>query len=280
MKRFALRALPARALPVLALAAPAVVALGAAPASADAAPVSFSYADCPDSLPVGADPGSWICDNIVIGAGSTMKIGSIEQTLTKPISMTVQSGSDPVTGETRNIFVKMRSQQEDVPGGVLGVAGTENIPLLSLKEKTTYAGNFSLGFTASGGYGSTIDLRIKIINTLLGDNCYIGSKTAPVKLSLEGDNDSLTWYDDAIGMTMNDTAFAAPATSGCGLFGPVADFRAGLPSASGKNAASLRLYLSSKPYTELFPAMKAAAKSSASKTMLPMGLPQSLKPGS
>ncbi|MBD2897619.1 hypothetical protein amrb99_65830 [Actinomadura sp. RB99] len=280
MKRFTLRALPARVLPVLALAAPAVVALGAAPASADAAPVSFSYADCPDSLPVGADPGSWICDNIVIGAGSTMKIGSIEQTLTKPISMTVQSGSDPATGETRNIFVKMRSQQEDVPGGVLGVAGTENIPLLSLKERTTYAGNFSLGFTASGGYGSTIDLRIKIINTLLGDNCYIGSKTAPVKLSLEGDNDSLTWYDDAIGMTMNDTAFAAPATSGCGLFGPVADFRAGLPSASGKNAASLRLYLSSKPYTELFPAMKAAAKSSASKTMLPMGLPQSLKPGS
>ncbi|GAA0250412.1 hypothetical protein GCM10009527_053470 [Actinomadura nitritigenes] len=279
MKRFAHRVLPARVLPVLALAAPAVIALGAAPAAADAAPVSFSYADCPDSLPVGADPGNWICDNIVIGGG-TMKIGSIQQTLTKPISMTVQSGYDPVTGENINIFVKMRSQQETVPGGVLGVPGTENIPLLSLKEKTQYAGNFSLGFTAAGGYGSTIDLRVKIINSLLGDTCYIGSKTDPIKLNLEGDNDSLKWYDNAIGMTMNDTSFAAPGTTGCGLFGGVANFRAGLPSASGKNAASLQLYLSSKPYTELFPALKAQAKSSASTKMLPLGLPQSIKPGS
>ncbi|MGI5323816.1 hypothetical protein [Actinomadura nitritigenes] len=119
----------------------------------------MTYADCPDSLPVGADPGNWICDNIVIGGG-TMTIGSIEQPLTKPISMTVQSGFDPATGETRNIFVKMRSQQETVPGGVLG------------------------------------------------DTCYIGSKSEPVKLNLEGDNDTLKWYDDSIGMTMNDTSFA------------------------------------------------------------------------
>lgn len=279
MKRFARRVLPARVLPVLALAAPAVVALGAAPASAEAAPVSFSYADCPDSLPVGADPGNWICDDIVIGGG-TMKIGSIEQKLTKPISMTVQSGYDPATGETRNIFVKMRSQQETVPGGVLGVPGTENIPLLGLKEKTQYAGNFSLGFTESGGYGSTIDLRVKIINTLLGNTCYIGSKTEPIKLNLTGDNDTIKWYDDALGMTMNDTSFAAPGTSGCGLFGGIANVRAGLPSASGKNAASLQLYLASKPYTELFPAMKTAAKSKAATKMLPLGLPRNLKPGS
>ncbi|MFD0684474.1 hypothetical protein [Actinomadura fibrosa] len=279
MKRLTRRALPARLLPVLALAAPAAVALGAAPASAENAPVSFSYADCPDSLPVGADPGDWICNNIVI-AGGTMKIGSIEQKITKPISMTVQTGYVPATGQNRNIFVKLRSQPETVPGGALGIPGTEDVPLMKLEAQTKYVGNFTLGQTEAGGIASTIDLRIKAINTLLGNDCYIGSKAEPVKLNLLSDDSTITWYDDALGMTMKDTTFAAPGTSGCGLLGGFANVRSGLPAASGKNSASLQMYLASKPYTELFPTLRAKAKSRSATGMLPLGLPKALKTGS
>ncbi len=251
----------ARLLSALALAVPgAVLALGAAPAAAapgENAPVTFDFGDCPDQLPVGADPANWQCAVIVLGGG-TMKLGSMTQEITEPISITMQGGFDPATSEPINIFVSMRSKAMAVPGGALGIPGSETLPLLGLKVKTNYVGNFSLFTTDQGEYASTIDMRIKLKNDLLGDDCYIGSKKAPVSLRLIGDGGSVEWFDNAIAMKMNDTTFSVPASS-CGLLGWLVDFRSGLPSASGKNSASFQMYLASKSYTELFPAMRTKA---------------------
>ncbi|MFI6519557.1 hypothetical protein ACIBF1_28645 [Spirillospora sp. NPDC050679] len=260
--------------------APAAVTLAASPAAAAPAPVAFSYADCPDSLPVGADPANWICNNMIIQSG-TMRIGKIDQPITKPLAMTVISGYDPAAGQTRNIFVKLRAQPLTVPGGALGIPGSDDlVPLLRLSVLPKYAGGFSLGTAADGEtIRATMDQRFKINNTLLGDKCHIGTAKAPVKLDLLADMSTMEWYDDftALGVTLKDGTFAAPATSGCGLLGGFADFRSGLPSAAGKNSATLRMYMSSKPYTELFPQMKSKAKSTARAPRLPFGLPPALK---
>ncbi|MFA1540465.1 hypothetical protein [Actinomadura monticuli] len=254
----------ARLLSALALAVPALVALGAAPAAAapgENAPVEFDFSDCPDQLPIGADPANWQCAVIVLGSG-TMKLGSMTQEITEPISITMQGGFNPETNEPINIFVSMRSKAMTVPGGALGIPGSESVPLLDLKVKTKYVGNFRLFTTEQGEYASTMDMRIKLKNDLLGDDCHIGSKTAPVSLRLIGDNDSVEWFDNAIAMKMNDTSFSVPASS-CGLFGWLVDFRSGLPSASGNNAANFQMYLTSKSYTELFPAMRTEARTAA-----------------
>ncbi|SNT41901.1 hypothetical protein SAMN05443665_102857 [Actinomadura meyerae] len=251
----------ARLLSALALAVPAVVGLGAAPAAAapgENAPVTFDYSDCPDQLPVGANPANWQCAIIVLGSG-TMKLGSMTQEITEPITITVQSGYDPAVGDPINNFVSMKSKAMTVPGGALGIPGSEGIPLLDLKVKTKYVGNFRLFTTEQGQYASTMDMRIKLKNDLLGDDCYIGSKKAPVSLNLVGDNDSVEWFDNAIAMKMNDTTFSVPASS-CGWLGWLVDFRSGLPSASGGNAANFQMYLASKSYTELFPAMRTQAR--------------------
>lgn len=255
----------ARLLSALALAVPALVAVGAAPAAAapgENAPVEFDFGDCPDQLPVGADPANWQCAVIVLGGG-TMKLGSMTQEITEPISITMQGGFDPATFEPINIFVSMRSKSMTVPDGALGIPGTGSLPLLGLQVKTKYVGNFSLYTTDQGQYASTIDMRIKLKNDLLGDDCYIGSKKAPVSLNLVGDDGSVEWFDNAIAMKMNDTTFSVPASS-CGFLGWLVDFRAGLPSASGSNAANFQMYLTSKSYTELFPAMRTQARTAGS----------------
>ena len=255
----------ARLLSALALAVPVLVALGAAPAAADFgenAPVEFDFGDCPDQLPIGADPANWQCAVIVL-SGGTMKLGSMTQQITEPVSITMQAGFDPETFEPINIFANMRSKWMTVPDGALGIPGTGSLPLLGLQVKTKYVGNFSLYLTDQGQYASTIDMRIKLKNDLLGDSCYIGSKTAPISLNLIGDDGSVEWFDNAIAMKMNDTTFSVPASS-CGVFGWLVDFRAGLPSASGNNAANFQMYLTSKSYTELFPAMRTQVKTAGS----------------
>ncbi|MFA1548879.1 hypothetical protein [Actinomadura chokoriensis] len=256
----------ARLLSALALAVPALVALGAAPAAAapgENAPVEFDFGDCPDQLPVGADPANWQCAVIVLGGG-TMKLGSMTQQITEPISITLQGGFDPATNEPINIFVSMRSKSMTVPDGALGIPGTGSLPLLGLKVKTKYVGNFRLYTTDQGQYASAIDMRIKLKNDLLGDGCYIGSKKAPVSLNLAGEDGSVEWFDNAIAMKMNDTTFSVPASTGCGALGWLVDFRAGLPSASGNNSANFQAYLTSKSYTELFPAMRTQVKTAGS----------------
>lgn len=47
------------------------------------------------------------------------------------------------------VFAKMRSKPLTVPGGVLGIPGTnDQIPALKLQVKPKYKGNLSIGFTA------------------------------------------------------------------------------------------------------------------------------------
>lgn len=99
--------------------------------------------------------------------------------------------------------------------------------------------------------------KIKLDNAILGSNCYIGSNSSPVQInftsgtsgSLTGSvgevsfNEEFTLVTISGGKLVNGT-YAAPATNGCGgifsfLIGPLVNEILGVPSASGKNLATL-----------------------------------------
>jgi hypothetical protein len=99
--------------------------------------------------------------------------------------------------------------------------------------------------------------KIKLSNAILGSNCYIGSNSSPVQInfttgtsgSLKGSAGTLTFNKEFTLITISggklvNGTFAAPATNGCGgifsfLVGPLVDEILGVPSASGKNTATL-----------------------------------------
>ncbi|MEV5751615.1 hypothetical protein AB0L00_27650 [Actinoallomurus sp. NPDC052308] len=256
-----------------ATAAPIVLALTAPAASAEPAPVKIDFSGCADRLPVGADPAQWFCNIFVIGGGS-MKLGSITQPLTEPMTISMASGPDRAGNPAQ--IVTLKSKPMTVPGGALGIPGTENLPGMTLQAQPKYVGNFGLSIDDSGNLHSALDLRIKLINALMGDKCYIGTTKAPIKLNTTVDPTSLTPYDnDVFGLTLNDDAYSVPGTSGCGVLGPVANLRGGLPSAAGQNTASMRTYLASKAYTDLYPALRKKARSKVVKR-LPFNLPSSV----
>jgi hypothetical protein len=99
--------------------------------------------------------------------------------------------------------------------------------------------------------------KIKLSNAILGSNCYIGSEKSPVQLnfttgksgSLEGSVGELSFNEEftiitIAGGKLVDGTYAAPGVSGCGgifsfLIDPLVNEILGLPSASGKNSATL-----------------------------------------
>ncbi|HEX5610841.1 MAG TPA: hypothetical protein VFX45_12210 [Solirubrobacterales bacterium] len=107
--------------------------------------------------------------------------------------------------------------------------------------------------------GTALGLPVKfhLENSILGSNCYIGSNSSPVQIdfttgtsgSLEGAvgtisfNPAFTILTVSGGKLVNGT-FAAPGANGCGgifsfFIDPLVNSIIGLPSASGKNNATL-----------------------------------------
>ncbi|MQY09112.1 hypothetical protein [Actinomadura macrotermitis] len=211
-------------------------------------PVDFR--DCPQVLPVGIDPATAWC-NLLITTGDEITMGKIVQPLDKPMTITQLLYADPVTGAEVVKTVAVRAPQLRVPGGVLGIPGTDDVfPLLrldagvELDKVETDLPNMRVG----------LGMRVKVGNPLLGDKCYIGSKTQPINLNLAIDPGKLEYIPTTpplLKAVSTDNGFAVPGASGCGLLDPIVNFRAGLPSAAGANKATMVSYLTAKPYTEL-----------------------------
>jgi hypothetical protein len=246
------------------LAALAVTGLSR-PASADVPP-GLDFTDCPtaDQLPAGADPTFSLCSVTVIGGGE-LKIGSIDQTITEPIKMTWANGYDPVTLEPWAVFGPMRAEPQRVKGGVLGIEGSDFVPLLQISAQPQPAADPELA--PGGTVALRLKLKIKTINPLLGDTCFIGGDSDPIVLNLTyvttnppPPNQPITGTgphdigNGVIASTPVDNAFAVPKSSGCGwngILNGIADFRAGLPSAAGSNTAIFDAYTKTRTYAQM-----------------------------
>ncbi|GAB1332318.1 hypothetical protein [Streptomyces sennicomposti] len=165
-----------------------------------------------------------------------------------------------------------------VPGGLLGLMCPSDVPAVTAicRQITDSSLNKITATVESVGSPSDFDqtagiltdkpivsipVRIHLQNPFLGSNCYIGSKSNPIVLrpkNLNLPDFGMTFFkgdgtvaDDGemsrinlTGAVQNDSTFAVPGASGCGLglFGLIdaaVNLKTGLPSAAGKNSVTL-----------------------------------------
>lgn len=201
------------------------------------------------------------------------------------------SNVSPLIAPTDGIALSKTPQP--VPGGLLGVTAPTWWPQLLRDLFNETINNGFTGVTSTlelagppsavqvsllaalTGNGTAISMpvKVKLSNPFLGNNCYIGSNSNPIKLNLTAGttsppppNQPITGstglpelvQEGLIGVTNNrlvDNAFAAPGANGCGgiLFSwavdPFVNSIVGVPSAAGTNTAILggTTYLGSAP---------------------------------
>lgn len=236
----------------IAAAAVALLAGTAAPAQAaayDYHPSDADWSDCP-RLPAGAAPDTWSCI-FIITVGGSIKLGSITQDISQPLRITVAQGK-LADGSTAAAFGSVVGGRMKVPGGLIGK------PFEVPKLTDVYVETKGTGRVDAGPiFPTNVGIKIRMIHALLGDKCYIGSDANPITLNPEITSLELTSIDGVpvFKATATDATFAVPKASGCGLnwglVNTAVNLRAGLPSASGKNAADFQWFVRGKSYTEL-----------------------------
>ncbi|MFI0236408.1 hypothetical protein [Streptomyces sp. NPDC016845] len=166
----------------------------------------------------------------------------------------------------------------NLPGGLLGLMCPSDIPVVgavcgkitdstvnkvvATVESVGTPSDFQLLAGVSEGQPIiSIPVRIHLQNPLIGNNCYIGTKSAPVVLrpgnaalpNVGADSAASNGTPDEAGpfgrlaltgANQQDTTFAAPGASGCGPLGLGAfnwavNLKSALPAASGTNSLTL-----------------------------------------
>ena len=241
-------------------------------AHADPAPGYEQFAQCPyenpemDHCVLGVFDGSYT-------------IGAKTVTLQNPITLQggyTGEGSEIEFHGAEN-GVTLSKPAQPLPGGLSGVTAPPSWPK-ELQEWfngaieegfTGVNATLELAGPATGitlnyenlfeeeGTALGLPVKIKLDNPILGSSCYIGSDKSPVHLelttgksgSLKGSPGELSFNEDFTittlsGLEVVNETYALPAASGCGglassFVDPLINSLLGLPSASGKNAATL-----------------------------------------
>lgn len=169
------------------------------------------------------------------------------------------------------------AESATVPGGLLGMMCPSDIPVItsicrtlensSLNKITATMESVGAPYAFDQTAGVLTDMpiialpvRIHLENPLLGSKCYIGTAADPILLrprNLDYPDFGMTFFqgdgtlDDAgemsrinlTGATQNDSTFAVPGATGCGLnvglINLAVNAKTGLPSASGENSLTL-----------------------------------------
>lgn len=181
--------------------------------------------------------------------GGTFKLGSKEVPISNPM---VLSGGTNAEGNEFSFNSKggLTAVKQVVPGGVVGLTGlTWLLEVLGSKALTLYAVT-ELAGPVGNPLAPAFELPIKVhlINSVLGNNCYVGSTAEPVRLNLAFSKFPEYVFDPATEIghlnngTYTDDKFAAPKANGCKLtllgFIPIdldsiVDLASGLPASSG-----------------------------------------------
>jgi hypothetical protein len=239
------------ALAAIALAAP--VAQGATPA-----PGYERFAGCPSPAEV---PSVEACLYSKIKSGY-FEMGSKKVPISKP--MILSGGvNGSLGGFVANSKGGLSPVKQLVPGGVIGLTGLDwLVNFLSIESLQLFAVTELVG-PPEIGEGIALPIRVHLINPALGNNCYVGSASNPIKLNLiEGTtnppppNTPISGkepefsFDEAneiiklLNGTYVDNSFSAPGASGCvlTLFGfiPISinglvNTQSGLPAPAGTN---------------------------------------------
>jgi hypothetical protein len=240
------------------------------------------FTNCPllnplmkESLP--NDATGCIAGDAVTGL---IKIGNITTPVAHPVTAQFGVWSPPnatpsqLTGgilpPPSGLPAQLVTSPEFVPGGLLQALGcpssnptVQNLCVQAQNFGGKYLKVFALAQTAGQITNFALTtwtqpIKFKLINPLLGNNCYIGSDNNPVVINpsvtgtlgfLPDPNPAKHPNTDVLavtGATATDTTFSAPGVTGCGPGGSAniavdeaIDAANGLPAASGVNSLTL-----------------------------------------
>ncbi len=207
------------------------------------------FKDCP-KLPSGAKPQEWLCVQATSVEG-TMKLNKVTAKVDKPLRFTY------AIGPKGDIFGGVKAEPLSVPGGLLGIPGSENFPGMmvgALAQSTGY-------FDSVGTPGHIkVGLKIKLQHALLGSRCSIGSDKNAIKLDLTrrkiepgpGGNLLVTFGDDKVAIpAAKGCGNLLPWLLGCGELDPILNARVGLPAVAGQSSISLKALVKIHSYKDL-----------------------------
>jgi hypothetical protein len=230
------------------------------------------------------NPQSQECIHSVIKSGH-FQMGNKDVPISKPITLT---GNLDEEGENfgANGEGGMQKVKQKVPGGVVGLTGlTWLLELLGSEALTLYAVTEPVGqpqfHISSFPMTISMPIRVHLINSVLGNNCYVGTPSNPINLHLTTGttsppppNTPITGKDPEISFdgprevilanngTFVDNSFSAPGASGCvlTLFGfiPISinglvNTQSGLPAAAGTNETIQNIDTEFAPTRRVYP---------------------------
>lgn len=147
---------------------------------------------------------------------------------------------------------------ETINNGLTGVTAT-----VELAAPASQIGLSTLNVILEEGTALSLPVKIKLSNSFLGSNCYVGSNSSPIVLNfttgttsppapnkpIKGSAGELTGNEAGTLLTLSggrfvNNSFAAPGANGCGgllsfLIDPFVNSIVGLPAAGGTNTAIL-----------------------------------------
>lgn len=218
-----------------------------------------------------------------LATGGSITLGNITTTVTEPVN--VQFGFawqpsttgypvpayPPLAGESAILSTKPDLIPESLTTALSCATATDPTVVSICKTAQVKGGVYNKVYALAQEAGAltnfnlfswTQPVKFRLINPLLGTNCYIGTDEQPVVLNPSltiGPGGSLTSAldpDPAVhpdtevldlnGAVASDTTFSAPGLVGCGPGGPgndavdvALDASSGLPAASGTNSLTL-----------------------------------------
>jgi hypothetical protein len=224
------------------------------------------FSDCPLN-----DPAVVMCVFGQITHGEFVlgkKIVPIDKT------MTLQGGLIPAPGRNFNAYVLAGAEDGNtlsraalsIPGGLLGegsvTSRTEVTATPELADPPSAVKLNLASLAEERGVALTLPLKVKLDNSVLGSNCYVGREANPIALELtdgttnpplpnrpitgsQGREEPVVEQGLEVnhqsGVSLVNNSFSAPEASGCGgvLGASVVDGIVGLPSRPGHNTAIL-----------------------------------------
>jgi hypothetical protein len=249
-------------LAVMGAAIAALAFLVPAASAKEPAPGYTQFAGCPSPE---ENSKTVLCLRNIIDGGH-FQMGKKDVPITKPI---ILSGGSDLNFENfaANSKGGLIPVQQTVPGGVIGLTGlTWLLEFFGINALSLYATTELAGIPDPNPLQEPIELPIKVHLTtpsgVLGNSCYVGGVTNPIKLNLivgttspPAPNKPITGKAPSFGLNEKgiiefnngqfvDNSFAAPGASGCvlTLFGfiPISinglvNSQSGLPAAAGTN---------------------------------------------
>ena len=235
------------------------------------------FAGCPSKNEA---PTVALCQRAVVKSGH-FQMGTKDVPITNP--MVITGGVDE--SEEHMLFSAnggLTPVKQTVPGGVIGITGLDwLVNFLSLDGLKLYAVTELAGTPTFEPETIVLPIKVHLINSVLGNKCYVGSNTAPMTLHLTFNttnppppNEPISGVEIKVadngeilvrtlpGGTYVDNAFAAPGASGCTLtlfgFIPVSlnglvSLQSGLPSPAGTNETVQNMDMEITPVSRVYP---------------------------